>query len=145
MKRARILASEMEKGQSLVELAVSIVMIMTLLAGAVDLGRMFFSYVVILDASQEGAVYAAIEPGDSNAIEARARASSNAPIDLENDPNVGFAISPVLVADRCAGDQVTVTVSYIYNFTMPLATTFIPSGAVTLNATTTSIVLRDDC
>jgi Flp pilus assembly protein TadG len=137
-------AHERESGQSLVELAVSMVLIMTLLAGAVDIGRIFYTYVSILDASQEGAVYAAIEPGVDADIIARAQNSSTAPIDLRNDPNVAVTVAPV-AASRCAGAQVTVTVTYTYTFTMPFIGTFWPSSSIPLAAATSAIVLRDDC
>ncbi|MBI3160061.1 MAG: pilus assembly protein [Chloroflexi bacterium] len=141
--RAHLLR-EQERGQSLVELAVSMVLIMTLLAGAVDIGRIFYTYVSILDASQEGAVYAAIEPGVDADIIARATNSSTAPIDLRNDPNVSVTVSPV-AASRCAGAQATVAVTYNYTFTMPFVGTFVPFASIPITATTSSIILRDDC
>ena len=56
-----------EKGQSLVELALTSLIILTLLAGAGDFGMAFFSYVAIRDAAQEGALYGSIYPYfDSN-------------------------------------------------------------------------------
>ena len=48
--------SNTERGQSLTEFAISLVFLLTLLAGIVDLGRMFFAYIIIRDAAQEGAV-----------------------------------------------------------------------------------------
>ena len=44
-----------ERGQSLVELALVLPLLILLLAGTVDLGRAFFSYIVITNAAQEGA------------------------------------------------------------------------------------------
>ena len=49
-----------EKGQSLVELAMSLVMLLTLLAGVVDFGRAFFTWITLRDAAQEGASYASV-------------------------------------------------------------------------------------
>ena len=46
-----------QRGQSLVELAISLMIILWLLAGAIDFGIGFFSYVAIRDAAQEGALY----------------------------------------------------------------------------------------
>ena len=44
-----------ERGQSLVELALVLPLLILLLAGMADLGRAFFSYIEITNAAQEGA------------------------------------------------------------------------------------------
>ena len=51
-----------EKGQSLVEFALVLVFLLSLLAGIFDLGRAFFAYIIIRDAAQEGAVFGSIAP-----------------------------------------------------------------------------------
>jgi hypothetical protein len=51
-----------ERGQSLVELALSITMLMILLAGTLDLGRAFFTWLAMRDSAQEGATYGSIYP-----------------------------------------------------------------------------------
>ena len=95
-----------EKGQSLVELALTLLIILTLLAGAVDLGSAFFSYVAIRDAAQEGALFGSIKPivdldndgrydlgeplntsdytANPDTIDKRVRQSSNRPINLND-------------------------------------------------------------
>jgi len=42
-----------EKGQSLTEFGVSVVILLVLLAGTVDAGRAFFTYMALRDAVQE--------------------------------------------------------------------------------------------
>jgi len=82
-----------EKAQSLVELAVSLTFLLLLVAGVVDLGRAFFTYIALRDAAQEGAVYAAIAREDqadpflcdisdspTQSIEARIKGTSNTQI-----------------------------------------------------------------
>jgi Flp pilus assembly protein TadG len=49
-----------EQGQSLVELAMSLVVLLILIAGLVDLGRAFFTFITLRDAAQEGASYATV-------------------------------------------------------------------------------------
>ena len=49
-----------EQGQSLVELSISLVVLLILAAGLVDLGRAFFTYITLRDAAQEGASYASV-------------------------------------------------------------------------------------
>ena len=55
-----------EQGQSLVELSISLVILLILAAGLVDLGRAFFTYITLRDAAQEGASYAAVAVEESN-------------------------------------------------------------------------------
>ena len=43
-----------EKGQSLVEFALLLPILLIILIGVVDLGRMYYAYVVITDAAAEG-------------------------------------------------------------------------------------------
>ena len=57
-----------ENGQSLVEMALSMTLLLILLAGVVDLGRAFFTFIALRDAAQEGASYAAVY-ADANGME----------------------------------------------------------------------------
>ena len=50
------------RGQSLVELALILPIFLLLIAGAVDLGRLFYAYVAITNASKEGALFGASYP-----------------------------------------------------------------------------------
>ncbi len=52
-----------EKGQSLVELAIILPLLLLILLGIIDFGRVFYSYVTITNASREGARYGALHPG----------------------------------------------------------------------------------
>lgn len=63
-----------EKGQSLVELAVSLIILLILLAGVVDLGRVAFYYLALRDAAQEGASYGSIFPNNNYEIIERTKA-----------------------------------------------------------------------
>ncbi len=53
-----------EKGQSLVELAVGLIILLVLVGGIVDLGRLLFFYIGLRDAAQEGAVIGQLNPRD---------------------------------------------------------------------------------
>src|SRR5512135_3673178 len=72
MKKVRIFKSS-ERGQSLVELAAGLLVLLILVMGIIDLGRALFYYTTLRDAAQEGAVYGAINPQDCYGIVARAR------------------------------------------------------------------------
>jgi hypothetical protein len=71
-----------EFGQSLVEFAVSGIIILLLLVAVADFGRAFFTYLSMRDAAQEGALYGAICPRHVAGIEARVRSTGNLPANL---------------------------------------------------------------
>lgn len=71
-----------EKGQSLVELAISFVMLMFLLSGSVEFGIVFFKLIQLKDAAQEGALYGSICQ-DNAEINRRLRGASDSPLDLQ--------------------------------------------------------------
>lgn len=50
------------RGQSIAELAISSVFLITLLSGLLDLGRLFFTFVALEDAAGEGALYLSFNP-----------------------------------------------------------------------------------
>jgi Flp pilus assembly protein TadG len=139
-----------ERGQSLVELAISISILVFLLAGAVEFGLVFFQYVQLRDAAQEGALYGSTSPplsaGDTakiDIIKNRAKAASTSPIDLTGDPSVTI---DVVVTDGkyCEGGSLQVTVSYPHKVFMPFMSKFI-GPTVQLDAVVTDTILQPLC
>src|SRR4051794_38715295 len=57
------------RGQSLVELAVCTPMLMLLLLGTLDVGRVFFDYISMRNAVVEGATYGTRHPSDTGGIQ----------------------------------------------------------------------------
>lgn len=138
-----------ERGQSLVEFAISLVVILWLLAGAVDFGIALFQYIQLRDAAQEGALYGSINPpasaGDTNYqnIVARVKAASNSPIDLAGDPDVDIQIT--WTGSACVADGLTVRVEYPHKLVMPMAK-FFTGGSTTINLGTevTDTILKSE-
>jgi Flp pilus assembly protein TadG len=130
--------SKRERGQSLMELALSMTFILILLAGVVDLGRAFFTYITLRDAVQEGAAFGAYQSDDEAAIIQRAVQTSNSPVNLAS----GAIHFDVNVTAACAGGEVTVTATY-YDFpvTMPFLGTLIGRQAFDIGASATDDVL----
>jgi len=133
-----------ERGQSLVELALTLTLLLVLFSGIVDLGRVFFTFVTLRDAAQEGAAFAATDPYDSTGVERRARETSSNPVDLGDTRHVQVAITPV--GGTCVGNGISVQVSYN---SYPLITPFLPpiigSSTITLTAEVTDTILSSDC
>jgi Flp pilus assembly protein TadG len=128
-----------ERGQSLVELAISILILLYLLSGAVEFGLAFFQFVQLRDAVQEGALYGAINPGDDNDIIAHVRGQSNSPIDLTT-------LTPAITYSgaQCEGNGITVTLTYNHQVFMPFMSTFL-GPTIPLTASVTNTILTPIC
>jgi Flp pilus assembly protein TadG len=115
-----------ERGQSLVEFAVTFPVFVLLLAGMVDLGLALFSNVTIISAAREGARLGVVQPGDTTAIEDRVRAMSNG-LDLNKltvtttclRPS-GSSFTACGASPWASGDSVKVAVHYDYTMLWPL-------------------------
>jgi hypothetical protein len=87
----------LESGQSMVEFAMSAMIIFTLLVGVADFGRAFFTYLTMRDGAQEGAVFGSFCPLHADAIEQRVRDSADRPVNLGDTSHV--SISCIYVYD----------------------------------------------
>lgn len=147
--------SRKQLGQSMAEVAISFSMLIFILSATVDIGRAFFAYIAIRDASQEGAAYGSLFPWDRLGIDAHVRASSTDPFDLTDLSTVSVATyypsgseypgTDVYPADLCAGDTIRVIVNYDLNFFMPLIDWIVPSGRVLLTANMVNTVIYPPC
>jgi len=141
--------STTENGQSLVEFAISLTVILYLLVGAIEFGIALFQYVQLRDAAQEGALYGSLNPVDDAGIFAHVKAASSSPIDLQNDSAV--QISKNIIdgngqgGDPCEGDGIQVAITYPHQVFMPFVSSFIGSNTININASVTDTVLLPLC
>jgi len=145
MMKVRFPPHSKERGQSLVEFAISLTVIMMLLAGAVEFGIALFQFVQLRDAAQEGALYGSIHPGDDANIEARVRSASPSPIDLQNDPDVTITINYPDGPPNCEGKGIQVNVSYPHRIGMPFIGPIIGSNTIQLTGSVTDTILLPLC
>lgn len=146
------------KGQSLVELAVSFAVLVLLLSGAVEFSIAFFQFVTLRDAAQEGALYAATHPDELSEIEARSRCSSGEIINgvFVCGGRVPDLTSPEVVVDitysgeACEGldennipNDVKVAVTYEHKTFMPFFSFF--KDRIELRADVTDTILSPVC
>ncbi len=111
-----------EEGQNLVELALVMLLLLALLAGAVDVGRAFNNYIIITNASREGARIAARLPckasGAGANLAALTTAIKNAAISEASNSGITLATGDITItpntATTCptAGGVIRVTVDY---------------------------------
>ena len=138
-----------ERGQSLVELSISLLVLLYLLSGAVEFGLAFFQFVQLRDAAQEGALFGSMDPSSPTNIEIRVRGASSSPIDLADTSKVTVAITAtdkdssadIPVTGACEGDGLEVVVSYNHIIFMPFIPQLIGSSTIPLNAQVTDTVL----
>ena len=144
-----------EQGQSLVELAISLMLILLVLAGAVDFGRAFFAIIALRDAAQEGVLYASINPTDEPGIESRVQTMSDSPIDMSSIPPEDIDVSYSDLDHKCAGFYdnggakesyaVSVSVEYEFKFTMPMIQEIFPGGYYRMVIKDTHTILAPEC
>ena len=118
------------RGQAIVEMALASVMLALLLAAAIDLGRAFYTSVVVTNMAGEGALFASLYPDqDANfpaagacsqlSVEAnkniqnRARQiATDRGLVIKQPTQANIRIQPSSCVLRCDGLPITVTVSY---------------------------------
>ena len=132
-----------ERGQSLVEMAISLTIILLLLTGAVDFSFAYFSFTAMQDAAQEGALYGSINPTDTAGIITRVRRASSNPVDLADADLVDVVVT--LSEDACSGNEVRVNVIYDYPISMPFIGAIIGAQQITLNASVADTILQPQC
>jgi hypothetical protein len=136
----RIKRSHLQKGQSLVEVAITFTLILMLIAGAFDFGNAYMQYIALRDAAQEGATFGSVYPGNEGAIINRIKTSSSTPIRFESDPN--FETPQItFTGQTCAGGVITVTLVYNYQIVMPLIGSIIGRQTIPLTARVTNTIL----
>jgi hypothetical protein len=60
-----------ESGQALVEFALVVPLLVLIVLGIIDFGRIFYTYEALANAAREGARYCALKPGDTPGTRAR--------------------------------------------------------------------------
>jgi Flp pilus assembly protein TadG len=134
--------SQGEKGQSLVELAVSLVILLLLVGGIVDLGRAFFTSMSLRDAVQEGALYGSIDPTNTTAIKNHVLSTSSMIPDMIglNDITIEIINAP------CTGNRIKVTAVYSdFPITMPFMGVVLGGQTIPLSASVTDTILKPGC
>ena len=146
-----------EQAQSLVELAITLPILILLLLGTVDFGMAIFSYAIIRDAAQEGALYGSFNPDNKAEIENRARYISpqgedlifSSPVDLTNRELVQVEVKSI--GDSCQGttggkaNSLRVRVRFYYPILMPFIGSIIGTDTIALTGSATNVIIQPPC
>ncbi len=119
------------KGQSLVETALVLPVILLILTAIIDFGLLFNHYLIVSNASREGARGASV--GKTN--EQIRNTVKNVASTLD-ETKLSITITPDGLTDRRAGTTVTVAVRYQYSMITPIIAAIIP-GPLDLEGDTT--------
>ncbi len=125
-----------QRGQSLVEFALLFPILIMLLLGLVDFGRVYYVAVAINDAADEGATYAAIRPNDDAGIAARATGATGGLVTITADQVMIY--QPPTVAP---GQPITVVVQYHFDFYTPFVSSFFEGGTLDLQGSASHPIL----
>ncbi len=145
IKNKQIIPEKLQDGQSLVEMAILMIVLLLIMGGVLDLGRMYFTYLALQNAAGEGAAYGAIYPewidsgdnSDPNNIEYRVRTESTGSLIDWSTTNI-----QVEVPSLDGGSPITVTVEYEYDVITPMIQA-ITGETVTLRGRDTANIFLD--
>lgn len=147
--KTRISPPSRQKGQSLVEFAISLTFMLILLAGAVYFGIGLFHYVAMRDAAQEGALYGSMNPTDANGIQTRVADASGPGLirDLYDAGQLNVAVT--FSGAACEGNGITVTLTHDYSLNwLPIGVflePFLGRDFIRLRASVTDTILTPPC
>jgi Flp pilus assembly protein TadG len=143
-----------ERGQSFMELAISLVFLLILVAAVIDLGWAYYTMIALRDAAQEAAVYGSMCPNHTDLIVDRLQKSASAPLNVEDIPtgNVHVCIiDPANPPTSCSsaptlspalGYSVRVEVWVNHEIRTPFVASFIGTTNYPLSVNVSDTILR---
>jgi Flp pilus assembly protein TadG len=164
----RLLAGiKSERGQSFMELAISLLFLMVLLCVVIDLGWAFYSMVALRDTAQEAASFGAMCPDEindgnvnTNRVYNRLLQSATSPINISDLTTGGGQIEICAVPATGAqpaifscpqttspvrGNNVRVSLQIQHKIMTPFVGAFIGTQTYPLMVTVSNVILVDHC
>ena len=122
--------NESDRGVALVETALVLPLLVLLLFGLLDVGRLVYAKIELHEAAQEGSLWGSYYPDAYSAVQTRVAESLNNPDTFPSD---------VVVTCPPSGDSIRVSLSRDLDLLSPLG-----PGTVTLTATAEGELFTDD-
>ncbi len=142
-------------GQSVVEFALILPVMLLLLAAAIDLGRLFYAYVAVENAAKEGAFFGARNPLCDDGVNTNCDDPNNVIWHVRNEaPNLGSQFTTTVACRDNAGTlmqpinncldgmKYQVTVTYPFRLITPILSSIFGTG-MTLHAESQATVISD--
>ena len=125
VRRLHLAGHGRRRGQSLVEFALVLPIFILLLAGMIDFGFGFYSYMTVINGARVGAREAAINPGDTSgaiesAVNAEVVALNSSLVTTSIQCETGSTWAACGTSNDASGGTIAVTVSYAYHNIWPL-------------------------
>ncbi len=145
--KSALIAGHREKGQSLVELAGALVVMLWLLSGIVDVGRAIFTQFSMQDASEEGIIYGTSNPTHCDQIRERVQFNLTHEVlpddivivvEIQNKYGVWQSCSAISPTDVFYGELLRITTTQTFTMSMP----FLAGQTVPLRAVAEGMILR---
>lgn len=144
-----------ESGQSLLEMALAMVILVTLLSALLDLGRLYFTYLALEDAVGEAALYLSLRPqcvastsgptcADPNNAEYRARHAVGDNVVDWDRVDLEFIPEPDVLIGYGIGDPVTVEMVYQFPLLTPIFPKFVGLNPVPLRVYATQTIVSNE-
>jgi Flp pilus assembly protein TadG len=121
-----------ERGQSLVEFALVISVLLLIVIAILDFGRAIYAYSVVSNCAREGARYGVVWPYDEDKTDIVTDIT-----DVVEDRAVGLDRTQLSVTVTTTTDTVQVLVSYNFKLITPLVANVIGGGSLTLATSAT--------
>ena len=147
--------SNLESGQSLIEMALGLVILLLLLSGLLDLGRVYFVYVALEDGAGEAALYLAINPAcptaaagsqcaDPNNAEYRARFGGGSEVDW-SIATIKIDIPTDALGNSVydVGEPVSVTIEYPFQLLTPIIPKIAGLNPITLYTHASQVIIGE--
>lgn len=136
-----------ERGQSLPELALSLVMLLMLVLGAYDFGRAFYTWIALRDAAQEGASYGSITcPACGAEVVSRAQSTAYGPSVFIGGLADSITVSCAMPNGCNPGDPIIVTATYPnFTITTPFLGWILGTQSIPIRATIEDYLLVRGC
>lgn len=137
------------RGQSLVELALILPVLMLLVAATIDLGRIFYSQITITNAAREGAMEASRNPTSFQANTVCNTSTNRIMCRVINESKGSFVtVAPADVSVSCSpsctatmGNTATVRVAGRFTMLTPLLAGFLGGSTINMAATATAQII----
>ena len=138
------------RGQSLVELALVLPVLLLLVLAAVDLGRIFFARIAVTNAAREGAYEASYR--GTFVANSGCSATNSVMCAILNEAQSSLTIAPSDVSWSCSnaggcapggyGDRVTITVTGHFELLTPILSAFFGGSNVTFSSSASAAVIN---
>ncbi len=112
-----------ERGAALVEFAIMLPILIVLLFGVIDYGRLLYTRITLHEAVQEGSIYAATHPDDPDGTRLRV---------IDNVDNPALSLDDITV--DCIGSTIRINVAHNMSLIAPI----IGPDTITITANVTT-------